>query len=109
MSDTLKILAQSNPSAATLSDLYTVPALTQTSISSLVICNTGSTFTSFRVSVSISGATDEIKQYLYYNLPIPGNETFIATVGMTLNQTDKIRVFSSSGTLSFNLFGAEIT
>ena len=39
MSDNLKVLGQSAPAATTETVLYTVPDMTQTTISSIVICN----------------------------------------------------------------------
>ena len=38
MSDSLKVLGQSAPSATTETDFYTVPAQTQTTVSSIVVC-----------------------------------------------------------------------
>ena len=39
MSDSLKVLGQIAPAATTETDLYTVPAATQTTVSSIVIAN----------------------------------------------------------------------
>lgn len=109
MTDTLKVLAQSNPSAASLTDAYTVPAATQVSISSISVCNRSATATTFRISVAINGAVDTNAQYLYYDIPIPGNDTFVATIGITLDASDVVRVYATLATLSFNIFGVEIT
>ncbi len=109
MADTLKVLAQSNPSATTLTDAYTVPASTSTVVSSIVVCNRSSAATTFRVSVAIAGAADTNAQYIYYDVPIPGNDTFIATVGLGLATTDKVRVYAGAATLSFQLWGIEVT
>ena len=40
MADNLKILGQSNPSATTNTDLYTVPDKAQTTISSITVAET---------------------------------------------------------------------
>ena len=109
MSDTLKVLAQSNPSATTLTDLYTVPSVTSVVGSTIFVCNTGSSSTTFRISVAVAGVADTLKQYLYYDITIPGNDTFAATVGISLATTDKVRIFAGNGNLTFNLFGTEIT
>lgn len=109
MSEYFKILAQLNPSATLLTDLYTVPASTSASISSIVICNSNNTTTAlFRISIAAGGAADNIKQYLYYDLPIAPNDTFIATIGVSLGTTDVIRVYSNTADLSFNIFGVEV-
>lgn len=109
MAETLKVLFQSNPVAATPTDAYTVPGATSTVVSSIVICNRSATPTTFRISVAIAGAADANQQYLYRDHPIGANETFVATLGITLAATDKVRVYATLATLSFNGFGAEET
>lgn len=109
MAETFKIIGQSKPSAATLTDIYTVPSSTSATISTLVVCNQSATPTSFRISVAIAGAADTAAQYLYYDVAIKGFETFTATLGITLATTDKVRVYNTLATLSFNLFGVEVT
>jgi hypothetical protein len=107
--ETRKILAQSAPSATVLTDVYTVPAATQTIISTLNVCNRGSTTTTFRISAAINGAVDTNAQYLYYDLSIGGNDSFAATAGITLGAGDVIRIFAGNANLTINLFGVEIT
>lgn len=106
---TYKILGQSNPSATTLTDLYTVPALTQAVCSTLVVCNRSATPTSFRYSVAPAGAADSPEQYNAFDIPINGNESQPITIGMTLGPADVVRVYATLATLSFNLFGSEIS
>jgi hypothetical protein len=107
MATTPKVLGQSNPSAATLTDAYTVPALTATTISTITVCNRSSVATQFRISVAKLGAADNNVQYLYYDQMVPGNDTFAATIGITLATTDVVRVYAVLATLSFNIFGIE--
>jgi len=40
---------------------------------------------------------------------IAGNDTFIATVGIALDATDVVRCYSTNGTLSFSIYGSQIT
>lgn len=107
--NTYKILGQSSPSATTETVLYTVPAATSTVCSSLSICNRGGTQTTFRVSISQGGASTTNKDYLYYDVTLAGNDTFIATIGVTLATTDVVRIYSGNASLSFQLFGTEIS
>jgi len=109
MANTLKTLSQTAPSATTLTDSYTVPGATQAVVSSVVVCNRSATATSFRISVAVAGAADATKQYLYYDVPIAGNDTFVATIGVSLGAADVVRVYATLATLSFNVFGAEVT
>lgn len=106
MAATNKVLGQSAPNATTETTLYTAPS--QAVVSTMMICNRSTTPTTFRVSVGVAGAATENKQYLYYDLTIAGNDTFAATIGMTLAATDVVRVYAGTNTLSFTLFGQEI-
>ena len=109
MAETRKVLGQSAPSATTPTDLYTVPGATQVVGSSIVVCNRGATVTTFRISIRVAGAGANNKQYLYYDVEINQNDTFIATVGMTLGATDVVTVYAGNANLSFNLFGVEVS
>lgn len=107
MAATKKVLGQLAPSAATLSTLYTVPASKETVNSTLTVCNRSATPTSFRVAVQPAGAAINDKHYIYYDVPIPGNDTFAATLGICLETTDVVSVYATLATLSFGLFGDE--
>lgn len=109
MGNVYKILGQSSPSATTETDLYTVPSATSTVCSSISICNRGATQTTFRISISAAGAVTSNKDYLYYDVILAGNDTFIATIGVTLATTDKIRIYSGNSSLSFQVWGTEIS
>jgi len=109
MAEVLKVLGQSAPGAITLTDLYTVPAATSTTISSVTICNRSATSTTFRVSVAVAGAADATNQYVYFDQLIDGNSTYIATIGITLAATDKIRVYAGTANLTFSAFGVEVS
>ena len=109
MAETYKVLAQISPSATTLTDFYTVPALTSTVCSTLTVCNRGPGAATYRISIAIAGAADNVKQYLAYDLTINVNATQAWTIGATLATTDVIRVYSTTSNLSFNLFGAQKT
>lgn len=109
MAQILKTLAQLNPSATTLTTLYTVPAVTTTAVSSVTVCNQSASDATFRISVAVAGAADTAKQYLYYDQTVYANDTYIATLGLTLATTDVIRAYASSTTLSFQAFGSENT
>jgi hypothetical protein len=109
MANSYKILAQSKPGAATLTDAYTVPAATQTIVSTLTICNQSATPTSFRISTAVAGLADTPKQYSFYDVPIAGNESQQYTLGISLAATDVLRVYTTLATCSFVLWGVEIT
>jgi hypothetical protein len=109
MTTTLKVLGQVAPSAASLTTLYTVPALTSTAVSSITICNRSGTATSFRVAIRPAGAAISNEHYLYYDVTIAGNDTFVATIGVTLATTDVVSVYATLATLSMQIYGQEVS
>jgi hypothetical protein len=109
MSEVTKVLGQLAPSATTLTDLYTVPGSTAAVVSTLQVCNRGGTDTTFRIAVSPAGAAIASAHYVYYDLAIVANDSFAATIGITLAATDVVRVYAGNANLSFSLFGVEIS
>jgi hypothetical protein len=109
MAVTRKILGQAAPNATTETDLYTVTNGATAIVSTITVCNRGATAATFRVSVSLDGAATANKDYIYYDVTLAANDTFAATLGITLGDTDKIRVYASTANLSFNAFGQEMT
>ena len=107
MTDVLKVLGQVAPSATTATTLYTVPDLTLTTVSSLVVCNRSGSGVTYRISVRVAGAGAANKQFLFYDKALAANATDTHVIGMTLNQTDVVTVYGSDGNLTFNLFGVE--
>lgn len=112
MADNIKILAQLAAAATTVEALYTTPNLSQTTVSTLVICNRTAGDLTFRVSAhegDENPSTPDNKQYLFYDAVINGNTTVTVTIGITLNQLDVLRTYASATGLSFNMFGVETT
>lgn len=109
MPTTFKVLGQSKPSAASLTACYTVPALTQATVSSITVCNQSAAQTSFRISVAVAGAADTASQYLYYDVVVPGNNSFVATIGLSLGAGDVVRVYNTLANCSFSVFGCEVS
>ena len=109
MADSLKVLGQVDPAATTTTVLYTVPDKTQTTVSSIVVANrTGSAIT-FRLSVHVGGASADDKQFLFYDKSVAANDSLSIVIGITLDQTDVIKVYTSAVDMSFNIFGCETT
>ena len=107
MTDVIKVLGQADVSATTVTTLYTVPDLTQTTVSSLVICNRGGSGITFRVSIHVGGATADDKQFIFYDEDLAATTTRTVVIGMCLGQKDVVKVYSSAANVSFNLFGVE--
>lgn len=109
MTTTYKTLGQSNPSATTATTLYTVPAATSTIVSTLAICNQSGAAATFRVAIRPAGAGLAAVHYLCYDTALNQNDTVTLTIGITLATTDVVTVYASSATVSFALWGAEIS
>lgn len=109
MATTYKVLGQSNPAATTSTALYTVPALTQAIVSTLTVCNQAATDATFRVSISVNGAALSVKEYIAYNVIVPGSGFITLTLGVSLGAADVIRIYASTANLSFSAFGTEIS
>jgi hypothetical protein len=107
MADAIKVLGQLDAAATTSETLYTVPDLNLTTVSSLVACNRNGSAETFRVSVHVEGAVADDKQYLYYDKEVPANDSLAIIIGMTLNQSDVVKVYAGGTGMSFNLFGVE--
>jgi hypothetical protein len=110
VADVLKVLAQLAPSAATLTDCYTVPASTAAVVTLINVCNRSGTASKFRVSIAIAGAVDNVKQYLSYDTTVNGNDSVKVNLGqIALAAGDVVRVYAENATLSFTVAGMEIT
>lgn len=106
MANTYKSIYRVNPSAASLTSSSALSAATI--ISTLTVCNRSATATSFRVAISPTGAGVADEDYFYYDVAIPGNDTFAATLGVAVQSGGIIRVYATLATLSFNFNGVEI-
>jgi len=107
MADAIKVLGQLDVSATTITTLYTVPDLTQTTIRSLVVCNRSGSGITFRVSVHVNGAGADDKQFIFYDEALAATTTRTVVIGICLGQKDVVKVYSRAANVSFNLFGVE--
>lgn len=107
MASKYRNLGQASPAATTLTDLYT--ATVQTVVSSIVVCNTTGAAITFRISHAVAGAADATKQYLYRDVSVPANDTFVATLGITMAPSDVLRCYASAIDMAFNVYGGEVS
>jgi glucose-6-phosphate dehydrogenase assembly protein OpcA len=104
-----KVLAQSAPTATTLTSLYTAPANTSAVASTIVVANRSAAPATYRIAVSPAGATVANQHYIAFDVTVGASDSTTLTLGITLAATDVIRVFASTANLTFNVFGSEIT
>ena len=109
MAEAIKVLGQSAPSATTATSVYTVPAATEAVISTIIIANRAGTAGTFRLSVRPNGASQSDEHYLAYDVPLAANDSTTLTLGITMDASDVLTAYCSSGDMSINVFGTEIS
>jgi glucose-6-phosphate dehydrogenase assembly protein OpcA len=102
-----KVLGQVNPSATTLTTLYTVPSAKEAVISSISVANLTATAATFRLAVRPAGAAISNEHYLGYDITVGASDSTIITVGLTLATTDVLSVYASTADVAFQAFGDE--
>jgi hypothetical protein len=108
MATTYKVLGQVVPAATSNTTLYTVPASTSAVCSTLAVANLGVS-TTFRIAVRPAGATLANQHYIVFDSAVNAGDSVFLTIGVSLAATDVVTVYAGTNTVSFNLFGSEIT
>lgn len=109
MPSTYRVLGQSNPTANTLTTVYTVPAATQTVVSTITVCNQANTASTFSIAVRPAGESIAAKHYINFQTSLPANDTVALTLGLTLGNTDVVSANVGSSSVSVGIFGSELT
>jgi molybdenum cofactor biosynthesis enzyme MoaA len=104
-----KVLGQSNPAATTETTLYTVPASTETIISTISVTELAGGTPTFRLVIAINGAVTANAMYLVKDLALTANGTQLYKLGITLDASDVVRVYASDANVAFQVYGAEIS
>ena len=110
MAITYKVLGQTHPAGTAETNVYTVPASTQTIVSTMSISNLSAASANARVWVRIAGAATSSVNAILYDVPVAANSVAAFTLGLTLGATDIVTVRTGTGSvLTFQLFGSEIS
>jgi hypothetical protein len=109
MPTTYKVLGQSAPAATTNTNIYTVPANTQTVVSTIVVANRAASPATYRIAIRLDGATLANQHYIAYDVTVGASDSTTLTLGLTLDPAEVITVYASTANLSFNVFGSEIS
>lgn len=109
MAQAYKVLAQSAPAATTNTNIYTVGAGLQIVASTVTVCNRGGTDAQYRIAVRSGGVAIADQHYIAYGATVSANDTVALTLGLTLQANDIVTVYASNASLSFSIFGCEIT
>ncbi len=109
MATEYKILGQSAPADTNDANLYTVPAGTQTVVSTISVTNDTGSSATFRIYLRKNGAAAGAVNALYFDTPLAANSTLLATAGITLGAGDIITVRTgTANALGFQAFGSEV-
>jgi hypothetical protein len=104
-----KVLGRRAAAATTAEELYAVPSASAAVVSSIVIANRSSSARTYRLAVKpTSGTTLANEHYLVYDATVPGNDTVILTIGVTLASSNVIVTYASAADLTFTAFGSEL-
>lgn len=107
-----KILAQNQFVNQVTTNVYTTPANTSAIISTITVCNTGTSITGgFYLYIRIAGVANGFFDTLIPYATVAPQETLVLKLGITLAATDVITITSTttSANLTISLFGSEIT
>lgn len=109
MATNFKVLGQIQSAANTFQDVYAVPVGANAIISTINVCNQASTADFFRIAVRPSNTAIQSKHYIAFNTTVPPNDTVSLSLGLGMGQTDVITVFANTASVSFGIFGTEVT
>lgn len=105
-----KILGQVHPANTSDNNLYTVPSSTETIVSTLSITNVTGSSANARVWIRKDGGIPAHVNAILFDVPLAANSVAAFTIGITMDAGDIVTVRSSSAdTLTFQLFGSEIS
>jgi hypothetical protein len=107
-----KILGQIQTTANVLTTIYTVPAATNTMISTITICNQSPNTVSVNVAANVSGSAVTTKNFIVSGYSLGAAETLVLEPRVSLNVgsilSANITGANASSNISINAFGVEI-
>jgi hypothetical protein len=108
MAQNYKVLGQQNPTANTLTTLYTVPSSNQAVLSTVSICNLGPTPAAYSIAVRPAGASISNTHYVVYRAAVANNDSVMMTLGISLGNTDVLSVNANTSLVAFHAYGVEM-
>jgi len=109
MAETIQSPSQADLAAATLTDVYVVPALTRAVVSTITVCNRTTGPIRYRLSIAVGGAADAPGQYIAYDVILSSRTTDSWTIGAALGPGDVVRAYAAAVGVSANVFKSELT
>ena len=107
-----KILGQIQTTANVLTTIYTVPAATNTMISTITICNQSPNTVSVNVAANVSGSAVTTRNFIVSGYSLGAAETLVLEPRVSLNVgsilSANVTGANASSNVSINAFGVEI-
>ena len=107
-----KILGQIQTTANALTTIYTVPASTNTVVTTITICNQSANTVSINVAANVSGSAVTTKNFIVSGYSLGAAETLVLEPRISLNVgsilSANITGANASSNISINAFGVEI-
>lgn len=103
-----RVLGQKSPTANQEWDIYTVSGTKDAVVSCIVVANRDANSATYRIAVRPDNATLTDDMYIAYDVQVGSNMSVALNLGLTMNTDDRLTVRSSSGLVSFSVFGTEI-
>ena len=100
---------QGTAAVGTYATLYNTSASTSAVISTIAICNTSSSSQTFRIGIMGSAGTPGAAEWLVQDTAVAAKDTTFLTLGVTLGNSQFIRVSSSANTVAFSAYISEIS
>jgi len=100
---------QGTASTGTYATLYNTSASATAVISTMAITNTTSSAATYRIGIMGSAGTPSAANWVVYDGTVPGNDTIFLTAGITIGNSQFVRVSSSANTVTFSAYISEIT
>jgi hypothetical protein len=108
MPTSYKILGQINPNANTLTNVYSTGSASAI-VGTITIRNFSDANASYSLIVRPTGTTLNTQHYIVRGGVVPFREQVTITGAVTMNANTILVANTSSGSITFNAFGVEIT
>ena len=112
MAQTYQRLGAINPSANTQTNVYVVPAATESVVSTITVCNQSASNASFSIALMNSSefnASAPTATFIVRGATVPASDTIILTIGLTVNAGAVLAANTNNASISFAAFGSEIS
>jgi hypothetical protein len=100
---------QGTAALTTYGTLYSTSASATAVISSILVTNTASTAATYRIGIMGSAGTPGASEWVAFGVSVGGNDTVGLTLGLTVGNSQFVRVSSSANTVTFSAYISEIT